>query len=139
MKRICQATLLAILLSSCDSPKQKFSEDEKRQARLFIEAIKLDNESVKISNLHNPYEQITGEDIKKMLDLKKEALSKAEMIPDKVLEKMNKDLPEQYTKYKKGVSLRIENFRTGNIETEKEGSRLIDEWIDWYSQNVEDI
>ena len=123
-----------VLLISCNS-KPKFSESEKTQARLFIEVIELDNKSINISNAHAAYESLNASDIENMLNLKVQALEKAEQIQITVLSKMNKDLPKNYRYYKKGLSVRIENLKIGNINAEVEGSKLLDEWATWYDNN----
>lgn len=138
MKKVLPVILLIFFFTSCSS-EPEFSEVEKRQANLFIEALLLDIESVKISNARKAYSESTDADMKRILNLKIEALSKAEKIPESVLLKMNKDLPEQYAKYKKGLSMRIDNLKNRNINAEMEGSRLIDEWTDWYEENMEKI
>ncbi len=138
MKKLNLIFLVFILMISCKS-KPEFSETEKNQARLFIEAMNLDLESVDISNSRKAFTETNKDDIKRMLNLKKQALFIAEKIPDEVLKKMNKDLPEQYKKYKKGLALRIKNLELSDIKAELEGSKLIDEFIDWYEANMRNI
>lgn len=134
MKNLYHAIIFISLLS-CNS-KIEFSETEKKQANLFIEVLDLDMQSIKISNSNEDFAKINPENISQILKLKSQALSKADEIPNSVLLKMNKDLPKYYSKYKKGLALRIDNLKNGNIKSEVEGSRLIDEWADWYNDNL---
>jgi hypothetical protein len=136
--KITYLICVLLLFISCDK-KPKFSEEEKRQARLFIEVIQLDNESTNLSNSGEPYGIIDTSTINRMLELKSAALEKAKLIPNSVLLKMHKDLPENFDKYKQGISLRIQNLKYGYSASEIKGSKLIDEWTDWYDQNKKDI
>jgi hypothetical protein len=74
-----------------------------------------------------------------MLELKTEALLLAQQIPNSVLYKMHKKLPEIYAKYKAGLTLRINNLKNGNAQDEVKGSILIDEWANWLEKNRKDI
>jgi len=138
MKNRITLILISLLILSCNS-KPKFTEEEKVEARNFISSINADIESIKISNSQEAYGSISPSNVKKMLELKKEALTFAEKISDEVLLKMHEELPIEYKKYKKGLSLRIQNLESGNIESEIDGSRMIDEWADWYSANKREI
>jgi len=138
MKNIGIISLIIILLVSCNS-KPKFTEEEKIVAHFFIESMNLNNESIKLSNSGSAYKKISDENIQNMLQLKIQALSLAEKIPDSILTKMNPELPVEYFKYKKGLSLRIENLKRNNFESELKGSELLDEYGNWYSINVNNI
>lgn len=137
MNRLYQAIVFISILS-CNS-NLKYTETEKGQAKQFIESLNLDMQSIKISNSENDSTKIDAENISRILFFKTHALLKAEEIPNSVLLKMNKDLPENYSKYKKGLALRIDNLKNGNLKAEMEGSRLINEWADWYDVNKGNI
>lgn len=74
-----------------------------------------------------------------MLELKKEALTYAQMISTEVLSKMHDELPTEYENYKRGLALRIKNLEEEDVSAELEGSQLLDRWTDWYSANKRDI
>ena len=131
--------LLLIIFYSCDDGKPKFSEIENKQAHYFIEALNYDNESIKISNSGTAYSKIPSEEINKMLVLKKQALELAKKIPENVLVKMHKELPENYEVYKRGLKLRIKNLEEGDIQSEVEGSKLLEKWGEWFQQNKSEI
>lgn len=137
MQSIFKVFLLTTLISCNSHPN--FNDDEKAKARLFIEVIALDNESNSISNSHRPNSLIASAEIQRMLELKKKARNLANQIPEQVLKKMHPTLPEYFKIYKKGLSLRIDNLENGNINTEIDGSKLLDEWADWYVQNKQEI
>ena len=118
-------------LWSCNS-NPEFDNAERLKARLFLEVIEYDNQSARLSNSQKAFGKISLNDIAKILELQKLALLKAEEIPTDILQKMHKDLEPNFKKYMKGLRLRINNLETGNITNEMEGSRLVDEWVDWY-------
>lgn len=130
--------ILSFLIISCSS-NSAFTDEEKAKARLFNQAQNADFESIKISNSRPPYSTISEEDINEMLRLKKKALSIAEEIPDNVLRKIHKDLPIKYAIYKQALSLRIQNLEKGDMQAEIEGSKLMDEFINWYDANRNDF
>ena len=125
--------VLAILFSSCAKPD--FTDEERRQARLFLEAQKADLQAIQISNSGQAFGEIRKEDIQEMLRLRKKALNIAKTIPDQVLLKIHKDLPVEYSKYKRALSLKITNLEKGDIKAEIEGSALHDNWVDWFNAN----
>ena len=123
---------------SCNS-NPKFDNAERLKARLFLEVIEYDNQSARLSNSQKAFTKISLNDISKILELQRLALSKAEEIPIDILQKMHKDLEPNFKKYIKGLRLRINNLETCDITNEMEGSRLVDEWVDWYGVHGKEI
>ncbi len=138
MKKLLFIISITLLLVACSS-KPTFNEVEGIQARYFIEALELDNESIKISNSQTPYGTIDEETVSQILELKMKSLNLAKKIPFEVLEKMHPDLPVEYSGYKVGLQLRINNLIEGDSIAEVEGSLLIKDWSDWYSKNIRNI
>jgi hypothetical protein len=126
------------VLTSCSS-SYEWSDEEKGKAQFFMKAMEADFESVDISNSNQAFGNLNVEDKQRMLSLKKKALMYAEQIPDSILIKIHSELPEKYTLYKRGLSMRIQNLENGDIEAEIEGSRLIDEYADWYDYHLGEL
>ena len=36
--------------------------------------------------------------------------------------------------YQRGLELRLRNLEYGDVQAELEGSRLLDDWVDWVNQ-----
>ena len=132
-KLIWSLLVLVILFSSCVKPY--FTDEEKRQARLFLEAKKADLQAIQISNSGQPFRLIKKEDIQEMLRLRKKALNIARTISDQALLKIHKNLPVEYSKYKEALSLIITNLEKGDIMAAIKGNMLHDNWVDWFNAN----
>lgn len=127
----------AILIFSCGQPD--FTDEESRQARLFIEVQKADLQAIQISNSGEPFATTSKKNIQEMLRLRKKALKTANTIPDHVLSKIHKGLPVEFSKYKRALFLLITNLEEGDINAEIEGGALHDEWVDWFNANKHDF
>lgn len=136
-KSLWSLLVLAILFSSCGKPD--FTDEEGRQARLFLEVQKADLQAIQIQNSGQAFGKIKKEGYLEMLRLRKKALDMARQIPDQVLVKIHKDLPVEFSKYKKSLSLQIANLEEGDIRAEIVGCALHDKWVDWFNANKSDL
>ncbi len=131
-------TVMAIgfLLVACD---QKWSKDDKENARHFVNSIELVLQAHSISN-SGVSDTVSQSDISQVLSLYEHALSESGKVTDDVLEKAHSELPKHYRLYfQKGLELRIKNLKEYKPYDEIQGSALMDSWGDWFEKNRQNI
>jgi hypothetical protein len=126
---------LGLILISAVSCVQQWTPEEKGNAEHFVKSLSL------ILEAHsNPNKRIPGEiarqDFDKIVSLYQDAFKEADLVRDKVLDKIHPELKNNYRLYfQKGVELRISAWTNGKTYDEIQGSALMDSWGDWFEKN----
>lgn len=132
--------LLAIIMMGCvASCDQKWTQNEKENARHFLKSLELVSEAHSISNRGGPG-LMSKQDFEKILTLYQLALSESQLVRDVVLDKANSELKNNYRMYfQKGIELRISAWTNRKPYDEIQGSALMDSWVDWLEKNRHNI
>ncbi|MDD5452279.1 MAG: hypothetical protein PHT49_10330 [Desulfovibrionales bacterium] len=123
-------------VASCD---QKWTQNEKENAKHFLKSLDLVIEAHSISNRGGPG-MMSKQDFEKILSLYERALSESKLVRDVVLDKANPELKNNYRMYfQKGIELRISAWTNGKPYDEIQGSALMDSWGEWFEKNRHNI
>ena len=138
MRKILKILVLILMVICVASLNQSWNEKDKENAEHFIKSLQLIIEAHSISNRAGA--QMSNEDFRKILSLYKQAYSESKLVSDKILDKANPELKENYHLYfQKGIELRISGWTDMKPYDEIQGSALLDSWGKWFEKNRYDI
>lgn len=108
-----------------------WTDEEKANFEHFHASAAARQGAVRISNLGGP--GIVDEaGLSEIRELNCNALEQARLVRDDVLEKALAGMSGPFRqKYQRGLELVLRNLEVGDIQAELEGSRLLNEWVDW--------
>lgn len=105
----------------------------------FNNSIQLSNQAARIT-LEAQGRRIPEEDMKRFIDLSRQALAEAKLVD---IEQLNRAYPGLGTHYRdeflNGLALGLEVYDTKDFNKAAESQALTDRWFTWYSQNIEDM
>ncbi len=139
MKTAFRLVLLALIVVSVLSCVQQWTQEEKENAKHFLNSLSLVIEAHTNSNKEGPGVMST-QDFAKHISLYQRAFDEAKLVRDDILDKIHPELRNNYRMYfQKGAELRIGAWTNGNNYDEIQGSALMDSWGDWYEKNQGNI
>ncbi|MCK5061235.1 hypothetical protein KAR28_01640 [Candidatus Parcubacteria bacterium] len=106
----------------------------------FSKSIDFANKATRISNGGSVYQQMGEEEIKRMVENYKQALSEAKQVD---IQKLNSDYQEFGDHYKNefitGMEMFIDGFEKSDAQKFLQGQMLLSQWGDWYEKNFDAI
>jgi len=134
MRGLVFAMLIA-LLTGCG----QVSQSTKQDVAAFAETIRMYNRAFElVSNRGGTVVyKVEHETHKKHLNLLEKCLDLARDLPDESLAELHEDLPTHYReKFVHGLDIYISSFEQEDREAHMQGQLLMQEFGEWYSQNV---
>ena len=133
---------IAVLLPFSHSCSLEFSwtSEDKKNAEHFFRSLEADAAAIRIINKGLSPTIVSQEDIQKIIEYRKLALSEAKLVIDSVLDKAHPQLREHFRyEYEKGLDLYLKSLEKPDFASQITGSTLLDQWGDWLNSHNDEI
>jgi len=106
----------------------------------FYKSLENSQNATKIINQGEPYKIIPEENMDKILSYYEKALMYANKVDINKLNNIYNGLGKHFkNEFIKGISLKLEADKNADIPKSIKGSKLLNEWDNWYIDNMEEI
>jgi hypothetical protein len=124
---------------SSSSASGKWTTAQKENVVHFVNSLNLLADAAVAGNELGPGVK-SEQEVAPMIALYERALLESEAVSEEVLDKVHPQLRQMYrSKFQEGIKLRLHGWKSISIQSEIDGSRLLDDWGEWYMANREKL
>ena len=130
--------LFAVFLIGCSNAADR--NEAKKSIENFTTSITEANRATGIINRGDPYSLVDPEGSDEMIRHFSSALTYAEAVDTFFLNQTYSEWGDRFENhFIKGIRLILDGHTTLDVETSLRGQRLLEEWDEWFSENLEGI